>query len=767
MNVLYFSSVILLLIGSIRPLSGLQSEPPVDFIDLEDFQTLRRGGESPTTPAPRSSSTTDSLPEGIDKLAFTPLIIDEDALLRKIDHGPELYKQGELPRPRFVMLGQQGVGKSSLANTIIGYDNLVSINDRKVRKSLPFKIGHGLRSKTKMTTFVTNRWLGTGPNVTVVDTPGFKDTEDAEFIDEIMNVLGDEVKEVDSFLIVYKYKDRFTRPFKRTLTMITKMFGNFWTNVVLVVNFWSFKTIHVEERRARGVTQRSYGKQLREIFQNKFDLDFELPVVFIDTHYNKSNTEESEAFQQELRKLWSVSLNQRPFECLTRQQVQEKLKKEKKDLATMRRKCKATRKENVAMKAALATQTKQIKAQTFVMNNLRNGIDYLKEHCSRDKMDDVILGCQWSEWTDWSTCSKTCGGGNVRRLRTKLPGLGTCEGPEQQSKVCENEVCPLENDEYSLVVIIGGETIESRDNVHSTSVEVLGRNGLCNETGIPDLPEGRGKLCAAYDPSGAIIVCGGGERFWRPNANCWQLLAGDSAQWSEIPQMYPVHGASVAFFQGKFWVFGGSTGDDNHDHTITDKVQAYNPREQEWSVEAPLSSPRHKACTVAIDNHVVITGGTMLGLSKTKPAWVVELGTRTAEKFDGKTWSSLPSLTRAKVEHGCAVVTIGGTRGVLVVGGATGNDVVEFLDWEEQTEWKLLGKLNRGRGMMPGVGFVGGTLTVIGGYSWPEGVKLIETWDEDNEEWVKSNLTIRLPRYNHATVTVPGEIFPQCRSSHS
>ncbi len=37
------------------------------------------------------------------------------------------------------------------------------------------------------------RFLGTGPNVTVVDTPGFKDTEDAEFIDEMMNVLGDEV----------------------------------------------------------------------------------------------------------------------------------------------------------------------------------------------------------------------------------------------------------------------------------------------------------------------------------------------------------------------------------------------------------------------------------------------------------------------------------------------------------------------------------------------------------------------------------------------
>ena len=65
--------------------------------------------------------------------------------------------------------------------------------------------------KLYMSNSISWRWLGTGPNVTVVDTPGFKDTDDAEFVDEIMNVLGDEVKEVDSFLIVYKYKDRFTR----------------------------------------------------------------------------------------------------------------------------------------------------------------------------------------------------------------------------------------------------------------------------------------------------------------------------------------------------------------------------------------------------------------------------------------------------------------------------------------------------------------------------------------------------------------------------
>ncbi len=51
-----------------------------------------------------------------------------------------------------------------------------------------------------------------------------------------------------------------------------------------------------------------------------------------------------------------------------------------------------------------------------------------------------------------------------------------------------------------------------------------------------------------------------------------------------------------------------------------------------------------------------------------------------------------------KVEHGCSVATVAGSRGVLVVGGATGDDLVEFLDWEDPQEWRVLGKINRGRG---------------------------------------------------------------------
>ena len=48
---------------------------------------------------------------------------------------------------------------------------------------------------------------------------------------------------------------------------------------------------------------------------------------------------------------------------------------------------------------------------------------------------------------------------------------------------------------------------------------------------------------------------------------------------------------------------------------------------------------------------------------------------------------------------------------------------------------------------MPGVSFIGGKLSVIGGYSWPGSVPLIEQWDEDKEEWVKSEYQLEFPRY--------------------
>ena len=52
---------------------------------------------------------------------------------------------------------------------------------------------------------------------------------------------------------------------------------------------------------------------------------------------NLLNTE-AEAFERETSKLWRTSLNKRPFVCLSRGEMQTKLKDEKKDMAEERRK---------------------------------------------------------------------------------------------------------------------------------------------------------------------------------------------------------------------------------------------------------------------------------------------------------------------------------------------------------------------------------------------------------------------------------------------
>ena len=65
---------------------------------------------------------------------------------------------------RILLLGRTGVGKSSLGNQLFG-------------DKMTFAVGHKSTSKTETISWASHHYLGTGQCITIIDTPGTKDTE--------------------------------------------------------------------------------------------------------------------------------------------------------------------------------------------------------------------------------------------------------------------------------------------------------------------------------------------------------------------------------------------------------------------------------------------------------------------------------------------------------------------------------------------------------------------------------------------------------------
>ena len=103
----------------------------------------------------------------------------------------------DLTEPHIVIFGPTGAGKSSLANVLIGV--------HPDCKNCTFEVCDGADSCTKDTTHAVAPYIGEGDDFTVVDTPGFgdSDNEDSELIDEMVNVLKHVIKTANSLVLLF------------------------------------------------------------------------------------------------------------------------------------------------------------------------------------------------------------------------------------------------------------------------------------------------------------------------------------------------------------------------------------------------------------------------------------------------------------------------------------------------------------------------------------------------------------------------------------
>ena len=134
------------------------------------------------------------------------------------------YAQNQtMPEPHLIIIGATGVGKSSMANVLLGQapdcDNCT------------FAVCQGGDSCTKETKYAVGNWTGDATlGFTIVDTPGFGDSdgEDNILIAEMVDTLKNVVKTANGFLLVFNGAVdpllEVTNPFVEALSLPPNMF---------------------------------------------------------------------------------------------------------------------------------------------------------------------------------------------------------------------------------------------------------------------------------------------------------------------------------------------------------------------------------------------------------------------------------------------------------------------------------------------------------------------------------------------------------------
>lgn len=274
---------------------------------------------------------------------------------------------------KLVVIGSQGAGKSSLANSFLGWD-------RSYRGVLPFTVGHGIKAGTLSSSYASGAWLGKvgSPGVTVVDTPGFNSS--VQQLEDMVWMLG-ELEEVNTFVLVFRYKDRMSNELANSLKSVGRLLGNVCNNLAVVVSFWSFSQVDEAERVARRINRKRYAEQVKSMLKNVLDTNVQIPVFFVDSHYNIEEPHEVKLFNKETSKLWAFLKDIRPWVSLPPAKLKAQVKRVRRRTGEIKEKCQVFEDDKDDWLEKMKKQKAMINKQDEAIMSMRKTIENLKNNC--------------------------------------------------------------------------------------------------------------------------------------------------------------------------------------------------------------------------------------------------------------------------------------------------------------------------------------------------------------------------------------------------
>ena len=200
-----------------------------------------------------------------------------------------------------------------MANALLGREQMHDDNDHNYDC---FKVGLGDRKiTTKQACVDKGYWLGNTSNheVTIIDTPSFSQmfSENSNAtLESLVNVIKNKIDVVHVFVVLLDGKryQEIPRMSKQMRRITPLFFERFWQNSILDVTKWSFNPEDAKQRLEHPSPINEMELQLKHSASR-----FEIPVVFIDSHYNSYNIHEVGNFTYYTDRLFSFARKVTPI----------------------------------------------------------------------------------------------------------------------------------------------------------------------------------------------------------------------------------------------------------------------------------------------------------------------------------------------------------------------------------------------------------------------------------------------------------------------